>query len=85
MPAVPQMLQFKNWQDIAPGAMKMTDGYAKEAAELGKRYGKEELKYVRRVPQEWNFADWFARNPECIKLNIGLERELFTKGIPNGR
>ena len=85
MPAVPRILTFKHWKDIAPGVMKMTDGYNREMNELGRLYSKEELKYVKGKPAEWNFADWFARNPECIRLNIGLEKELFTNGIPDGR
>ena len=85
MPAVPRLLMFKHWREIAPGVMKMTDGYNKEMGELGRRYSSEELKYVKGKPAEWNFADWFARNPECIKNKMGLEPELFTKGIPNSR
>ena len=86
MPGMPDILKFKHPEKITPGAMKMTDGYIKEVDELTKITGEVELKQLKNGSfLEWSFADWMTRNPECIKRNIGLEKELFTNGIPNGK
>jgi len=86
MPVMPDIMKFKHSEFLRPGTMKMTDGYDKEVLEQSKKTESVELKRQKngKFP-EWDFAGWMSRNPECQRRNIGLEKELFTNGIPNGK
>lgn len=60
---------------------------APEAAEMEKQHLKQSiLAYPSRgLPAKWDFDDFFASEPECIKRNIGLERAVFQNdmsGLP---
>lgn len=67
--ALPEILLFKHPERLA-----------EESPELNNQSQSFEHKWDGKKYAQWDFAGFFATNPECVKNGIGLNPELFKDG-----
>lgn len=67
MKALKHFIRFTNLEE-----------WEKNYRKLGSKHYRDEYHRQGKY-QPLDFEDFFATNPECVKRNIGLEKELFTK------
>ena len=81
--AVPGILTYQSEILKKPGPMPEKKTFETEMKKLSSEFSKVELGARKNGYTPWDFSGFFATDPQCVKLKIGPDPELFKNGAAN--